>query len=123
MKGGVRNGSGRPKGALNKVGLGLREAAQQYTQKAIDTLVEIMTDTEATPAVRVSSANSLLDRAYGRPSQSIEVKDNNETFAGHDEFDFSVLTEEELAILRRSRELFDRAREAGKVKKAVVTTH
>jgi hypothetical protein len=67
-KGEVRNPTGRPK--KDKV---LADLAQQHAQTAIDTLVEVMTDREATPNARVSAASELLDRGFGRAPQSLEA--------------------------------------------------
>jgi hypothetical protein len=39
-----------------------------------------MTDAEAAPAARVSAANALLDRGYGKPSQHITGEGNLQRF-------------------------------------------
>jgi hypothetical protein len=49
----------------------VRELAREHTGKAIETLVSIMTNTKGAPAARVSAANALLDRGYGKPPQHI----------------------------------------------------
>jgi hypothetical protein len=49
----------------------VRELAREHTSKAVETLVSIMTNQKAAPAARVSAANSLLDRGYGKPPQHI----------------------------------------------------
>jgi len=69
--GGKRKGAGRPKGAIGKVGAEVRELAQQYTRDALRVLAEIMLDPDAQNAARVSAANSLLDRAHGKPTQTV----------------------------------------------------
>jgi hypothetical protein len=66
QKGQSGNPGGRPK-VVAKV----RELARDHTSKAVETLVSIMTNTKAAPAARVSAANSLLDRGYGKPPQHI----------------------------------------------------
>ena len=43
----------------------------EHTGEAIETLVSIMTNEKAAPAARVSAANALLDRGYGKPPQHI----------------------------------------------------
>jgi hypothetical protein len=58
--------SGRP-----KVIAELKELAKEHTAEAIQTLVSIMTNPKFAPAARVSAANALLDRGYGRPAQHI----------------------------------------------------
>ncbi len=64
--------SGNPKGMEPGVGRG-RELAQQYTQEAVERLVKVVRDEGAPPAADVAAANSLLDRAWGRPDQSVSI--------------------------------------------------
>jgi hypothetical protein len=45
--------------------------AREHTGEAIETLVSIMTNPKSAPAARVSAANALLDRGYGKPPQHI----------------------------------------------------
>lgn len=71
-RGGKRDGAGRPKGAVNKATADIREAAQQYTEQALAVLVEVMTQGDSA-AARVAAANSVLDRAHGKPKQSVEA--------------------------------------------------
>jgi hypothetical protein len=68
-RGGARPGAGRPKGSPNKATAGLRDLARKYTDGALETLSTIMDDKNAPAAARVSAANALLDRGYGKPSQ------------------------------------------------------
>ena len=49
----------------------VKELARAHTGEAIDTLVSIMANAKAAPAARVSAANALLDRGYGKPPQHI----------------------------------------------------
>ena len=65
-KGQSGNPGGRP-----KVVAEVRELARAHTGEAVQTLVSIMTNTKAAPAARVSAANALLDRGYGKPPQHI----------------------------------------------------
>ena len=65
-KGQSGNPGGRP-----KVIAEVKELARAHTGEAIDTLVSIMSNPKAAPAARVSAANSLLDRGYGKPPQHI----------------------------------------------------
>jgi hypothetical protein len=65
-KGQSGNPGGRP-----KVIAELKELAKEHTAEAIQTLVSIMTNPKFAPAARVSAANALLDRGYGRPAQHI----------------------------------------------------
>jgi len=64
---------GRQAGTPNKVTHPIREAAQEYTIDALETLVAIMRDEASPPAARVAACNSILDRGHGKPSQSIDV--------------------------------------------------
>lgn len=63
---GERRG-GRRKGVPNRVCRDLREAAQQYTPVAIQTLAHICERGES-EAARVAAANGLLDRGHGKPT-------------------------------------------------------
>ena len=65
-KGTSGNPGGRP-----KVVAEVKELARAHTGEAIQTLVSIMTNPKSAPAARVSAANSLLDRGYGKPPQHI----------------------------------------------------
>jgi hypothetical protein len=65
-KGQSGNPGGRP-----KVVAEVKELARAHTGEAIETLVSIMKNPKAAPAARVSAANSLLDRGYGKPPQHI----------------------------------------------------
>jgi hypothetical protein len=49
----------------------VKELARAHTGEAIETLVSIMTNPKSAPAARVSAANALLDRGYGKPPQHI----------------------------------------------------
>ena len=71
MRGGYRDGAGRPAGSSNKSSpeqsQRLSELAKTYTEKALETLVDVARNGR-TDAARVSAANALLDRAYGKPA-------------------------------------------------------
>lgn len=66
-RGGKRAGAGRPKGAVNRSTSTLRDLAREHTEDALAVLVKIAKAGES-EAARVSAANSLLDRGYGKPS-------------------------------------------------------
>lgn len=66
-KPGERRG-GRRKGTPNKATASLKDQAREYTSDALLTLSSIMADEGEPAAARVSAANALLDRGYGRPS-------------------------------------------------------
>jgi hypothetical protein len=50
----------------------VKDAAKALTAKAIATLENVMDDPKAPPAARVGAATTVLDRGWGRPTQSIE---------------------------------------------------
>jgi hypothetical protein len=70
-RGGFREGAGRPSGSANKSSpeesQRLSELAKTYTEEALLTLVDVARNGR-TDAARVSAANALLDRAYGKPA-------------------------------------------------------
>ena len=70
-RGGFREGAGRPAGSTNKSypeqSQRLSELAKTYTEEALETLVDVARNGR-TDAARVSAANALLDRAYGKPA-------------------------------------------------------
>lgn len=49
------------------------DLAREHTPKAIETLAAIMNDEKATRTTRIAAANALLDRAHGRPAQSVGI--------------------------------------------------
>lgn len=71
-RGGKREGAGRPKGAVNKATADIREAAQEYSERALMVLVQVATAGES-EAARVAAANAILDRAHGKPKQAVDV--------------------------------------------------
>lgn len=75
-RGGKRPGAGRPPGSKTKVGADLRVAAQQYSDEALKTLVEVMRNKKTGGAARAAAANAVLDRGYGKPKQEIEANIN-----------------------------------------------
>lgn len=68
QKGVSGNPSGRPK--LPEDVKHVRELARQYTQEAIESLVEVMTTGSA--AAKVSAAEALINRGWGKPEQPVE---------------------------------------------------
>ena len=71
--GGMRKGSGRPAGAVNKatseLKLNLSELAREYTNDALSALVGVM-NTSQSDSARIAAATAILDRGYGKPSMS-----------------------------------------------------
>jgi hypothetical protein len=74
----VKGQSGNPGGRPKSVdGHNLRDLARAHTKEALDTLIGIMGSTTAPEAARISAANSILDRGYGRPAQTLGDADGN----------------------------------------------
>nr|WP_293854423.1 hypothetical protein [Sphingomonas sp. SCN 67-18] len=59
----------------NKATQSIREIARQYTDEAVNSLVAVMRDDGEPAAARVSAANAILDRGYGKPSTVISGDD------------------------------------------------
>lgn len=70
--GGKRTGAGRKPGAVSKAKRQLSEMAKGHAEMALSVLAEIAQNGEAESA-RVTAAVAILDRAYGKPPQSLEV--------------------------------------------------
>jgi hypothetical protein len=84
-RGGRREGAGRKKGTKDRKPRSspiiianaqekreLREAAREYTERALKTLAAICSEGQS-EAARVSAACALLDRGYGKPTQQVET--------------------------------------------------
>lgn len=54
----------------------IRSLARSHTRTAINVLVGIMRSKDATAAARVTAANAILDRGWGKPPQAIANGDN-----------------------------------------------
>ena len=79
---GIPKTGGRKKGTPNKATAAVKDIAGQYTEQAINALVSILAGGEGIPAAaQVSAAKELLDRAHGKPSQSVDVQ-GDMTFKG-----------------------------------------
>lgn len=77
-RGGKREGAGRPQGASTKVTADLKAAACQFTDDALNVLVEIMKSASHPAAARVAAAGAVLDRGHGKPKQAIVGGDDND---------------------------------------------
>lgn len=72
-RGGARPGAGRRKGATDKIRADIRALAADYGAGAIKALADIAMGEDQPSAARVSAANALLDRGFGKPSQFVEL--------------------------------------------------
>ena len=63
------NPGGRPKALIN-----ISAAAKKYSQEALDLLVSAVRCEQAGWSTRVAAACQLLDRAFGKPMQSIALQ-------------------------------------------------
>lgn len=70
-KGQTGNAGGRPKEAAE-----VKAYAQKFTIEAIDELVKLMRKSKD-PKTRKAAADSILDRAIGKPVQGVEVTGKN----------------------------------------------
>lgn len=72
VKGQSGNPSGRPKAEAT-----LRELARTHTEMALKTLVQIMRNKRYSPQARAYAANSVLDRGFGKPAQSVDLTNSD----------------------------------------------
>jgi hypothetical protein len=73
----VKGVSGNPGGRAKKL-VEVSAAAREHTVEAIETLASIMRDKAATASARVNAAAILLERAWGKPAQTMTVKREGE---------------------------------------------
>lgn len=83
MRGGKRDGAGRPAGSSNTATAAskaaLADLAAGYVEGALVALADIAAN-GTSDAARVSAAVAILDRCYGRPRQIVE---HDGTIGGH----------------------------------------
>lgn len=72
-RGGARKGAGRKPGVVSEAKRTFAEAAREHADEAMKILLKVARDETAAPAARVSAANSIIDRAYGKPLNAVEV--------------------------------------------------
>ena len=78
-KGQSGNPKGRPQRPLWQRGKGMdnataKQRAEQYVDAAFKLLNQAVRDKESPMAARVSAANSILDRAFGKAPQDVNVR-------------------------------------------------
>jgi hypothetical protein len=49
----------------------IRSLARSHTRTALNVLVGVMRNTDATPAARIAAANAILDRGWGKATQPV----------------------------------------------------
>jgi hypothetical protein len=54
----------------------IRSLARSHTRTAINVLVGVMRCKDATPAARVSAANAILERGWGKATQPLQNSDD-----------------------------------------------
>lgn len=69
------NPTGRPK--LPEDIKHVRELARQYTKEAVQALVDVLQDPAGSGGAKVSAANALLDRGWGKAEQPIVGGDDS----------------------------------------------
>ncbi len=60
---------------MAKIPSDIRSIARPHASTAIKVLAGIMNQTEAPHAARVTAAQALLDRGFGKPTQTIDAED------------------------------------------------
>jgi hypothetical protein len=75
--GGKRPGAGRKPGAVSQAKRELAEMAKDHAEMALGVLAEIAMNTKEAASARVTAANSILDRGYGRPFAAEPQQDDD----------------------------------------------
>ncbi len=65
------NGATKSRVPMARSLMEIRSLARSHTRTAVNVLVGIMRCKDATPAARVSAANAILDRGWGKASQPV----------------------------------------------------
>lgn len=63
---------------MSKTPTQIKSLARAHTESAVNVLAGIMNQTEAPPAARVSAAEALLSRGWGKPAQAIVGGDEDD---------------------------------------------
>ena len=69
--------SGNPGGKAKVTlpdGRTLTDLAREHTPKAVEALVAVLENSEASDAAKVSAATAILDRGWGRPKQDLGIE-------------------------------------------------
>ena len=70
------SGAGEDEFAMVRTLTEIRSLARSHTRTALNVLVGVMRSKDATAAARVSAANAILDRGWGKAPQAIENGEN-----------------------------------------------
>src|ERR1700743_1725692 len=60
-----------PRAPMPRAVTEIRSLARSYTRTALNVLVGVMRSKDATAAAKVSAANAILDRGWGKPTQPV----------------------------------------------------
>lgn len=71
-RGGKRPNAGRPKGKVSEAKRAIAEVAQDYAQDMLNVLVQIAKNPEEPASARVTAANTVIERGYGKPVTPIQ---------------------------------------------------
>jgi hypothetical protein len=71
---------GRQKGSKNLSTRDMRAKAQAYGDDMIEVLVKIAKNAKLPPHDRITAAEKVLDRGYGKPTQQIKTTDTSERY-------------------------------------------
>ncbi|MDI1277286.1 hypothetical protein [Methylobacter sp.] len=72
-RGGRRPGAGRKKNVPNKLTFQLKQAAAEYGEEALITLVSLIRNEEMPPNVTLGACKEILDRGFGKPAVTIDT--------------------------------------------------
>ena len=105
-RGGKRPGAGRKLGSRNKSTTEIKELAALWSEPAIMKLADLMESGE-TQTIQMAAANSLLDRAHGRPRPAADPKAESKSRS-----EFIASIEESKASVQAKMEAIIRAKNA-----------
>ena len=89
--------SGNPAGKPKVTNMrDVRALAREYTELAIETLVEVCSNSDERGAARVAAAGVLLDRGWGKAQQTVVI-DNEVNVSGLDSTSLDEMTRQEIA--------------------------
>ena len=94
--GGARKGAGRKPGKVSQAKRTIAEMAREHGELALQTLVDVASDPEAPHSSKVSAANALLDRGFGRPIQTVDNTSSDGTMSPKPAIDATKLKSDTL---------------------------